>query len=503
MNNKLTGYCLITVAILETLTVLAKPKWEYPEMHIGDSLSNHQAVLNYFEEQPAEVKQADELIFKVLATRKDASYADVATAPDVQKHCADSGRLLLGGPMLGKLSPTGATVWVRTAKPAAVTVSVTVEGKEVTFGPVNSTAASDLIALIPVTRLPANGTYPYRVTVDNQPVPRTQATNTVFRTCSDDVPQTRIVFGSCFHSRIGTRDLMGSILQRKPLACLFIGDIAADDKRNHFGLLRLDYQLRDFHSAWRNLVAEVPVYAAWDDHDYYDNDVSGLPEGASQEDKQTLRTVFMSSWNNPSYGLPDQQKGIFFHTRLGAFDVIALDTRSLRGTKKGEPNAYLGAEQMAWLKKTLLACKGRFIILSSGTMWSDTVSNGKDSWGVWDPQAREEIFKFIEENNIPGVLLISGDRHGARGFKIPRPSGYIFYEFEAASLGGWTGPGAGPGGAVQLYGILGTMAFGEFTCDTTPRDPTLTFNLRSQQNNLLYEITLTRSQLTPKGGGRK
>lgn len=497
MNKTQNGRWLITSVLLTTLHCLAGPKWSYPAMHIGDSLSNHQAVLTYFEEQTAEVKQADELIFKVLAARQNASYADVATAPDFQKHCADSGRLLLGGPMLGNLSPTGATVWVRTVKPVAVTVRVTVEGKEVTYGPVHSTVASDLTALIPVTRLPANGTYPYRVTVDNQPVPRTQATNTVLRTCSDDVQQTRIVFGSCFHSRIGTRDLMGSILQRKPQACLFIGDIAADDKRNHFGLLRLDYQLRDFHSAWRNLVAEIPVYAAWDDHDYYDNDVSGLPEGASQADQQNLRTVFMTSWNNPSYGLPAQQKGIFFHTRIGAFDVITLDTRSLRSDKKREPHAYLGAEQMDWLKKTLLACKGKFIILSSGTMWSDTVSNGKDSWGVWDPQGREELFSFIEEHKIPGVLLISGDRHGARGFKIPRPSGYTFYEFEAASLGGWTGPGAGPGGDVQLFGILGTMAFGEFTCDTTPRDPTLTFNLRGQQNNLLYEITLTRSQLTP------
>ena len=497
MNKTRIVRWIITSVLLTTLHCLAGPKWSYPAMHIGDSLSNHQAVLNYFEEQPAEVKQADELIFKVLAARKDASYADVAASPDIQKHCADSGRLLLGGPMLGNLSPTGATVWVRTVKPAAVIVSVTVEGKEVTYGPVHSTAASDLTALIPVTGLPANGSFPYRVTVDNQRVPRTQATNTVLRTCSDDVQQTRIVFGSCFHSRIGTRDLMGSILQRKPQACLFIGDIAADDKRNHFGLLRLDYQLRDFHSAWRNLVAEIPVYAAWDDHDYYDNDVSGLPEGASPADQQNLRTVFMTSWNNPSYGLPGQQKGIFFHTRIGAFDVIALDTRSLRGDKKS-PHAYLGAEQMDWLKKTLLACKGTFIILSSGTMWSDTVSNGKDSWGVWDPQGREELFSFIEEHKIPGVLLISGDRHGARGFKIPRPSGYTFYEFEAASLGGWTGPGAGPGGDVQLFGILGTMAFGEFTCDTTSPDPAVTFNLRGQQNNLLYELTLTRSQLTPK-----
>jgi alkaline phosphatase D len=467
-------------------------------MHIGDSLANHQAVLNYFETQTDEVKQTDERVFNILASHKNASYADIATSPDIQKTCTDAGRLLLGGPMLGNLSPTGATIWVRTVKPAAVSVQATVNGKEVTYGPVNSTAASDLIARIPVTQLPANATIPYRVCVDGQPIPQYQATSCVIRTCSDDATQTRIVFGSCFHSRIGTPTLMASMLQRQPKACLFIGDIAADDKNNHFGLLRADYQLRDFHSAWRNLVSEIPVYAAWDDHDYYNNDASGIPKGATLEDMQILRNLFISSWNNPTAACEDQQKGIFFHTRIGAFDVILLDTRSLRGTTKNTPAAYLGAEQMAWLKKELLACKGSFIILSSGTMWSDSVSNGQDSWGVWDPRGREEIFSFIEANKIPGVLLISGDRHGARGFKIPRPSGFTFYEFEPASLGGWTGPGAGPGGDVQLFGILATMAFGEFTCDTKPHDPTVTFNLRDQHNKELYSLTLTRSQLTPK-----
>ena len=494
----------ITVSILfasvavGALTCMAESNWSYPAMHIGDSLANHQAVLNYFEKQTDEVKQTDERVFNILAAKKSASYADIAASPAIQKQCSDAGRLLFGGPMLGTLSPTSATVWVRTVKPAAVTVTAEINGKEVTYGPVNSTAASDLVARIPVMQLPANSTIPYRVSVDGQPIPRYQATNCVIRTCSDDAAQTRIVFGSCFHSRIGTPTLMTSILQRQPKACLFIGDIAADDKNNHFGLVRADDQLRDFHSAWRNLVAEIPVYTAWDDHDYYNNDASGIPQGATKEDMQTLRNLYISSWNNPTAACEDQQKGIFFHTRVGAFDVILLDTRSLRGTKKGTPAAFLGAEQMAWLKKELLSCKGSFIILSSGTMWSDYITNGKDSWGVWDQQGREEIFSFIEANKIPGVLLISGDRHGARGFKIPRPSGYIFYELEAASLGGWTGPGAGPGGDVQLYGILATMAFGEFTCDTTPRDPTVTFNLRDQHNKELYSLTLTRSQLTPK-----
>ena len=47
----------------------------------------------------------------------------------------------------------------------------------------------------------------------------------------------------------------------------------------------------------------------------------------------------------------------------------------------------------------------------------------------------QRIFRLIEEKRIPGVLLISGDRHGARGFRIPHPSGFELYEFGAASLG--------------------------------------------------------------------
>ena len=42
------------------------------------------------------------------------------------------------------------------------------------------------------------------------------------------------------------------------------------------------------------------------------------------------------------------------------------------------------------------------------------LSGGKDSWGKFDPKGREEIFSLIEKHRIPGVLLTSGDRHGAR-----------------------------------------------------------------------------------------
>jgi len=252
--------------------------------------------------------------------------------------------------------------------------------------------------------------------------------------------------------------------------------------------------MRDSFPAWRALAASLPVYAAWDDHDYLDNDLAGLPAGYLPEDRERTWEVFRRSWVNPGYGFGDGRGGVFFRTRVGLCDVIMLDTRFFR-----EKGSFLGEEQMQWLEGQLLECKGPFIILTSGTMWSDYVTRGKDSWGVWDPQGRERVLNFIEKHRIPGVLLVSGDRHGARGFRIPRPSGFAFYEFEPASLGGRSGPEVtNPAWKdVQLFGYSAIYAFGEFTIDATLPDPVATFRLIREDGQVLEEIALKRSQLTP------
>jgi phosphodiesterase/alkaline phosphatase D-like protein len=161
----------------------------------------------------------------------------------------------------------------------------------------------------------------------------------------------------------------------------------------------------------------------------------------------------------------------------------------------------LGDPQMQWLIKTLKASTARFILLTSGTMWSDYMSKAKDSWGSWDVPGRDAIFDVIEKNRIGGVPLLSGDRHGARGFKIQRPSGFTLYEFEAATLGGVPGPGAfAPDRSAQLFGYGGGLkAFGEFTFDMSKPDPEVTFRLINEAAQELEKHTFRRSRLTPGG----
>jgi alkaline phosphatase D len=113
---------------------------------------------------------------------------------------------------------------------------------------------------------------------------------------------------------------------------------------------------------------------------------------------------------------------------------------------------------------------------------------------------REEIFSLIETENIPGVLLISGDRHGARGFRIPRPPGFSLYEFEAASLGGVPGPdGMAIDSTNQLFGYHGTdaIAFGEFTFNIKGNEPLVIFRLIDESGNILQKHTIFYNQLTP------
>ncbi len=404
--------------------------------------------------------------------------------------------LLIGGPLLGNLSDQGVIIWLRPSTKSTLTIKVvdTANGNKKIF-----------------KKKPVIPGVEQRIVLDGL-TPETQYSYTVYSKKErlaegsfTTAPPTnkksvfRVAFGSCFH-KIGLHNpnLVNQILKRNPNAMMLLGDIAVDDRENQINMHRSDYLLRDVSEAWSQLAANVPLYASWDDHDYFNNDLSGIPEGFSQNDIEAARAVWQQNWNNPE----NEKPGIYFNTQIGPVEIIMLDTRSCRTVeKRHEYGSYLGEEQLAWLKETLKNSKAPFKILSSGTMWSDYVTDGKDSWGTWDTQAREEIFSFIEKENISGVLLVSGDRHGARAFTLPRPSGYSFYEFETASLGGVRGPDAmAKDPTYQLYGYHGTtaIAFGEFTFDTRESKPTVIFRLIDQYGNILEEYPLSYQTLTPQ-----
>jgi len=428
----------------------------------------------------------------VFAANPNADFTDPAIIKAARTH----GLALMGGPMLGNLTANEVSLWLRPTSTDSLTVHVAQAGGSAvrTYSVKSVTPGRE--QRVRLDGLSPNTAYTYAVSVKKRKVAEggfttapTDNTKGIFR----------ITFGSCAH-KIGVHNanLFREILRREPQAMLLLGDIAVDDRENKINMHRADYQLRDVSKPWKTLAANVPLYASWDDHDYFNNDLNGIPRGFTAADRDAVRAVWHQNWNNPP--TDKGRDGIYFNTRMGPVEVIMLDTRSCRDNAcRNETGCYLGQQQMSWLKKTLKSSTAPFKVISSGTMWSDYVSKAKDSWGSWDPQAREEIFSLIEKERINGVLLISGDRHGARGFRISRPSGFAFHEFEAATLGGVPGPaGLVKNCPEQLFGYNGNglVAFGEFTFDTTHTEPAVTFRLINESGGVMEEHSLQYSQLT-------
>lgn len=460
------------------------------EAHIGN-LKIDSELLDSYELLPENIRQFYFDARAVFSKAENASFDH----PEILKSAAKHDIKLMGGPLLGRLKKDGVTIWLRPATAGPLTMAVNntkgILEKSITIDIVHP----GIVQRISVDGLTPETNYVYSIISNTQEI----AVGS-FTTAPDKENNGvfRLTFGSCFH-KIGLHNsnLIHQILNRSPQMMVLLGDIAVDDRENNISMHRSDYLLRDVSVAWKRLSANVPLYTAWDDHDYLNNDLSGVPAKFTNADREALRKVWFQNWNNPE----NERDGIYFSTEIGPVELIMLDTRSCRNvSERGAFGSYLGVEQLSWLKKTLRNSTAPFKVITSGTMWSDYISNGKDSWGTWDTIARKEIFHFIEDEKISGVLLISGDRHGARGFILPVKSGFSLYEFEVASLGGVPGPDAmAEDPKYQLFGYHGSdiKAFGEFTFVTTKESTYVVFRLIDETGEILEEYKLPYRQLTP------
>ena len=152
--------CLLAASglMMAVLTSSGQPRAlsDLEKAHRG-TVANDTDLLNRAP-QPAPVRAFFAAAREAMGAAPKARLAD---APEIRQAAEKNGLGHLGGPMLGCLSPNGARIWVRTVKPAEVTVLVQLAAGEHRFGPVPSTVESDLTAVVPVTGLQPATHYPY------------------------------------------------------------------------------------------------------------------------------------------------------------------------------------------------------------------------------------------------------------------------------------------------------------------------------------------------------
>lgn len=341
----------------------------------------------------------------------------------------------LQGPMVGAPEPEHLNVWVRASGAFEVTLEVSTDRdfrSLVTSATAVTSADDDCCAVLRAGHLQPGTEYWYRLKYDGvedrfQPLPyRT-------RTAPAGPADFRVAFGSCCRNQYDPHQrIWNTVRALEPDMFLWLGDNIYADSDQPAAITDLYARSRNVERL-EPLLRSVPQLATWDDHDFGYNDSDRL----SPYKQQSLR-LFKRFWANPAYGEADNP-GVYFRQHYGGVDFFVLDGRYHRDPTDRPDNAgktMLGAKQKAWLKRELKASTAPFKVLAIGTGWSSAENEeGGDSWAVYMAE-RNEIFDFIRDEGIGGVVCISGDSHMGELNCIPwsERGGYDIYDLCSSPL---------------------------------------------------------------------
>ncbi len=190
----------------------------------------------------------------------------------------------------------------------------------------------------------------------------------------------------------------------------------------------LDENVRAFN-------AEVPIFAQWDDHEVTNNWSASkqLPATYKVRDINLLAARASRAFHE-MYPLRESivEPGRVYRTiHYGPhLDVFMLDERSYRGPngpnlqERYGPDAYfIGPEQMAWLKRSLLNSRATWKVIASDmplslVVWDDADNKkGSEAFAQGDgpPRGREleiaDLLRFIRDSGVVNTVWLTADVH--------------------------------------------------------------------------------------------
>jgi alkaline phosphatase D len=328
---------------------------------------------------------------------------------------------VMQGPMVGSVTEDTALIWLRMSGEYRVVVEygTDFELRSVNVSePMVSRKANDYTLVVTLAGLEPATEYFYRVVVDGEgdkylkEYPAFRFNTAPLKGATADF---RVAFGSCPKFQDDrVQPIWPVISEFEPDLFLWIGDNIYGDTLDP-DILREEYRRqRDVHGL-QPLLHNSSHLAIWDDHDFALNN-----HDRTNPIKEQALEVFKEYWANPSYGLPEVP-GVYFSYSFGAVDFFFIDGRYYRDPNQ-DPDipakTMLGEAQFEWLLAQLNASTAVFKLIVSGSGWSTSK------------------FDFIRDNEISGVVLLSGDSHYGEINAIPwsERGGYDFYDLVSSPL---------------------------------------------------------------------
>ena len=230
------------------------------------------------------------------------------------------------------------------------------------------------------------------------------------------------------------------------------------------------YQYNRLDDHFRRLHAEVPILAQWDDHETRNN---WFPEQVVDDARYAVKGVDLLAARGRRAFFeyqPIRPRGgdlerIYRSVRHGpALEVFLLDQRSYRGANSanrqaeaGEATAFLGADQVAWLARSLRGSTATWKVVASdmpiglvvrdGPNAFEALANGDDGPPLGRELETAGLLRALKESKVRNVVWLTADVHYAAAHHYdPTRAKFTdfdpFWEFVAGPLhAGTFGPG--------------------------------------------------------------
>jgi alkaline phosphatase D len=350
--------------------------------------------------------------------------------------------------MVGYTEMREAMLWVQTDGPARVQFHYREAGNPSTApfrtGEFHTTSHEAFTARLIANMVMPGKEYDYELFINGQKVNfryKTSFTTPALWQYRNDPPNLTFALGSCNYVNDpkwdrpgegygGGYEIYNSILAKNPDLMLWLGDntyLREADWYSRTGILYRYTHTRALPQM-QPLLASVPQYAIWDDHDFGPNDSDG-----SYRDKDITYEAFRLFWGNPTYGV-NGRPGITTTFERSDCQFFLLDNRFFRSNNEivSQEREILGKEQLNWLIHALKASKATFKFVAVGGQVLSTFSKYENHINI-APEERERLLDAIAKEKIRNVIFLTGDRHSSE-ISVESRNGVRMYDFTVSPL---------------------------------------------------------------------